>query len=122
MRVNSFPRLLKVSPLGRPVSRQEPSGAVRCSGCIVQHAATHLAGVQWMECEEALSRLWEYLDQELGPEEAQTVGEHLSDCFTCQPAYRCDRAFLNLLARQRTSCRAPRSLVLRMRAVYTAEV
>jgi mycothiol system anti-sigma-R factor len=67
-----------------------------------------------MECEEVLARLWEYLDQELVPEEAQSVGEHLYACYSCRPAYQCDRAFLNLLARQRTSCTAPQSLFLRM--------
>jgi anti-sigma factor (TIGR02949 family) len=67
-----------------------------------------------MECDEVLIRLWEYLDQELGPEEAQGVREHLHDCLGCRPAYQCSRALLDLLARQRTSCRAPRSLVLWM--------
>jgi mycothiol system anti-sigma-R factor len=64
-----------------------------------------------MECEEVLVRLWEYLDQELGPEEAQSVREHLFECLSCRPAYQCDRAFLELLARQRHGCKAPRSLV-----------
>jgi predicted anti-sigma-YlaC factor YlaD len=67
-----------------------------------------------MECEEVLTRLWEYLDQELGPEETRGVGDHLYSCLSCRPAYECDRAFLDLLARQRTTCRAPRSLVLWM--------
>lgn len=71
-----------------------------------------------MECEEVLIRLWEYLDQELGPEEAQSLGEHLYTCLSCRPAYHCDRAFLELLARQRTSCKAPRSLVLWMRTGF----
>lgn len=74
----------------------------------------HLAGVRWMECEEVLIRLWEYLDQELGPEEAQSVRKHLLVCLSCRPAYRCDRALLDLLARQRTHGRAPRTLVLRV--------
>ncbi len=64
-----------------------------------------------MECDEVLIRLWEYLDQELGPEESRSVGEHLYSCLTCRPAYQCDRAFLDLLARQRASCSAPRTLV-----------
>jgi mycothiol system anti-sigma-R factor len=64
-----------------------------------------------MECEEVLARLWEYLDRELGPEEARSVREHLFACYSCRPAYECDRAFLNLLSRLRTSSRAPQSLV-----------
>ena len=60
-----------------------------------------------MECEEVLLRLWEYLDRELGPEEARNIGEHVYSCLKCGSAYRCDRAFLDLLARQRTSCQTP---------------
>jgi predicted anti-sigma-YlaC factor YlaD len=74
-----------------------------------------------MECEEVLTRLWEYLDQELGPEEAQFIGEHLHSCLGCRPAYQSDRAFLDLLARQRASCRAPRSLILWMRSGFRAQ-
>jgi hypothetical protein len=65
-----------------------------------------------MECETALIRLWEYLDQELGPEEALSVGEHLRTCLHCYPQYCRDRRFLALLARQRDRCFAPSSLVL----------
>jgi hypothetical protein len=71
-----------------------------------------------MECEEVLIRLWEYLDQELGPEEARTVEGHLRSCSSCHPRYCRDRAFLALLARQRERCSAPQSLVLRLRRVF----
>jgi anti-sigma factor RsiW len=54
-----------------------------------------------MSCEEVLTRLWEYLDEELAAEEAAEVRLHLSDCLRCHSAYCCDRAFLDLLARQR---------------------
>jgi anti-sigma factor (TIGR02949 family) len=52
-----------------------------------------------MECPEVRRCLWEYLDQELGAEEAATVQAHLIDCGHCRPAYRCDRALLALLGR-----------------------
>ena len=68
-----------------------------------------------MECEEVLARLWEYLDRELGPEESRSVGEHLTGCRSCLPAYQCDRAFLNLLARQRRTTMAPPSLIVWVR-------
>lgn len=63
-----------------------------------------------MECEEVLIRLWEYLDDELGPEEARVVEAHLRDCRGCYPKYRRDRLFLLLLARQRTKSSAPAAL------------
>jgi anti-sigma factor RsiW len=54
-----------------------------------------------MRCEEVVIRLWEYLDDELAPEEAEAVRAHLDHCCHCHPAYCCDRAFLELLARLR---------------------
>jgi predicted anti-sigma-YlaC factor YlaD len=68
-----------------------------------------------MECEEVSNRLWEYLDKELDPKEAKSIGEHVLGCPWCRSAYCCGRAFLNLLARQRQACMAPDALVLRMR-------
>ncbi|HEY3011490.1 MAG TPA: zf-HC2 domain-containing protein [Gemmatimonadales bacterium] len=65
-----------------------------------------------MECEEVGLCLWEYLDQELAPEEAVAVGAHLEGCFRCYPAYCWNRSFLELLARQRASCCAPAALRL----------
>jgi hypothetical protein len=75
-----------------------------------------------MECEEILVRLWEYLDQELGREEAELVVEHLHTCSGCYPVYCCDRAFLALVARQRTSARAPASLVRWAQQRFPADI
>ena len=63
-----------------------------------------------MECDEVILRLWEYLDQELDPEDGIEVKAHLDRCPDCYPAYRCDRAFLDLLARLRSSCLTPATL------------
>jgi len=68
-----------------------------------------------MECEEVLIRLWEYLDQELGPKEAEEVRDHLDGCTGCYPAFGCSRALLRALARQRANCAAPPSLVQSVR-------
>ena len=68
-----------------------------------------------MECEEVSARIWEYLDRELGSEETKLVAAHLQECRRCRPAYRCGRALLDLLARQRHACGAPGTLVVRMR-------
>ena len=70
-----------------------------------------------MDCEQVLFRLWEYLDQELKPDESMSMDAHLQDCPRCRPAYCFDRAFLRLLARQRDSCSAPHSLVSRVRGL-----
>jgi mycothiol system anti-sigma-R factor len=69
-----------------------------------------------MECRDVVSRLWEYLDEELGPEEASAVEGHLGRCEHCHSGYCCDRAFLELLARLRASCTAPTILVASIRA------
>jgi mycothiol system anti-sigma-R factor len=63
-----------------------------------------------MECEEVLFRLWEYLDRQVPPEEAYAIADHLGRCSGCYPAFCCDRAFLQLLARQRRSCSVPATL------------
>jgi mycothiol system anti-sigma-R factor len=73
-----------------------------------------------MECEEVLVRLWEYLDQELGPTEAQAVEAHLESCPGCYPAFGCGRALLRVLARQRTTCAAPADLVQSIRVRLVA--
>jgi anti-sigma factor (TIGR02949 family) len=54
-----------------------------------------------MTCEDVVSRLWEYLDEELGPEEVRVVAVHLGGCPECHGAYCCDRAFLSMLGRLR---------------------
>jgi predicted anti-sigma-YlaC factor YlaD len=69
-----------------------------------------------MRCDEVVLLLWEYLDEELGPEEAKVVGAHLRRCGRCHPFYCCDRAFLELLARQRARCVAPPFLTAALRA------
>ena len=69
-----------------------------------------------MRCEDVLNRLWEYLDEELGPEEAEVIRAHVGTCPHCHPADCCDRAFLTLLARQRSSCSAPPTLVMWVRS------
>ncbi|HEV8178629.1 MAG TPA: zf-HC2 domain-containing protein, partial [Gemmatimonadales bacterium] len=57
--------------------------------------------------EAVLVLLWEYLDDELGAEEAEEVGAHLSFCPQCRPAYCYDRSLLRLLARQRNQSAPP---------------
>ena len=64
-------------------------------------------GIERMECEAVVVVLWEYLDEELGPEEAEAVRAHLGSCSHCRPGYCWDRALLQVLARQRALCASP---------------
>jgi hypothetical protein len=65
-----------------------------------------------MTCEDVLNRVWEYLDEELAAEEADSLTLHLGGCRNCRVAFCCDRAFLDLIARQRSRIRAPARLSL----------
>jgi Putative zinc-finger len=74
-----------------------------------------------MKCEEVGIRLWEYLDQELAPEEAEAVGTHLGYCPHCYPAFSWNRAFLELLARQRVYA-APTTLEMWVRGLLSSQL
>jgi anti-sigma factor (TIGR02949 family) len=64
-----------------------------------------------MECKDVLTRLWEYLDQELAPEDGAAVAVHLSGCPSCRPCCSFDSNFLILLRRQRARLAAPPTLI-----------
>ncbi len=64
-----------------------------------------------MECKDVLTRLWEYLDEELAPEDAAAVATHLSGCPSCRPCCSFDTNFLALLRRQRARLSAPPRLI-----------
>jgi anti-sigma factor RsiW len=68
-----------------------------------------------MTCEDVLTRLWEYLDEELAPEEVRAVGVHLGGCPACHGAYCCDRTFLSMIRRLRL-IRAPAPLATALQA------
>ena len=50
-------------------------------------------------CHEALERIFEWLDNELAPSEAVTVGEHLKTCARCYPRLSFERAFREAMRR-----------------------
>lgn len=52
-----------------------------------------------MRCNDAANCLWEYLDDELGPEEARAVRRHLAGCPTCRARRRYDAALLACITR-----------------------
>lgn len=58
-------------------------------------------GTPMIGCEEALSKLFDYLDGELDPVEAQEIEKHLEVCKRCYPRAEFERSFLEALSRVR---------------------
>ncbi len=50
------------------------------------------------ECEEALDRLFEYIDQELPDDDLQSIGKHLKTCPPCEAEHRIKEKIKNLTA------------------------
>jgi anti-sigma factor (TIGR02949 family) len=46
-------------------------------------------------CQEALARVYEYLDGELSPEWTEKVRRHVEVCRRCWPRFEVERAFLD---------------------------
>jgi anti-sigma factor (TIGR02949 family) len=62
-----------------------------------------MSGHEHMDCQEALDRLYEFLDGELTPDAATAIREHLEACAGCVGLYDFERAYLRFLeARTRT--------------------
>lgn len=51
------------------------------------------------ECEEALDRLFEYIDHELPDEEIRRIGEHLKTCPPCETEHRINEKIKRLVNR-----------------------
>jgi anti-sigma factor (TIGR02949 family) len=69
-------------------------------------------------CEEALDRLEEYLDSEMGDLDADRLREHLAECSSCLDEAELERRYRALL--RRSCCEvAPETLRLRVRAELT---
>lgn len=58
-----------------------------------------VGGRPMMRCEEALERLFEYLDGELEETEVERIEEHLEICRKCYPRAQFERSFLEALRR-----------------------
>jgi len=54
------------------------------------------------DCAQALARVYEYLDGELGPDDLVKIREHIDDCEPCLKQYDLDIALKALIRR---SCR-----------------
>lgn len=63
-----------------------------------------------IRCEEALARLWEFLDGELEIEDEREVQRHLEVCSRCYPRYDFQRAYFELMRRVRDRDAVPEKL------------
>ena len=61
-------------------------------------------------CEEALQRLWDFLDGELEAADELEVQKHLEVCGRCYPQYDFRRAYFGLMHRIRTRDHVPPGL------------
>ena len=52
-------------------------------------------------CDEAMARLWDYIDGELTPEVEAAVRTHLDDCARCYPELDLHRGFREFIRRTR---------------------
>lgn len=73
-----------------------------------------MSAMGMIPCEEALARLWEFLDGELPPAESAAVKRHLDVCSRCFPQYDFQRAYFRYARRIRGGDSAPRSLRRRL--------
>ncbi len=64
-----------------------------------------------IRCEEAMARLWEFLDGELEDVEEEAVRKHLEVCNRCYPRYDFQRAYFEYM--QRTSSKGDGPVDLR---------
>ena len=67
-----------------------------------------------IRCEDALARLWEFLDGELPAADEAAVKKHLDICSRCYPRYDFRRAYFEYVRRIRERDRAPSSLRRRL--------
>ncbi len=62
-----------------------------------------------LNCEEVMTKLWEFIDHELTPDAAERMREHLAICSGCFPQYDFQRAFVVFL-RRNAATQAPPEL------------
>lgn len=67
-----------------------------------------------IRCEDALERLWDFLDGELPPSNEDEVRRHLEVCSRCYPRYDFQRAYFELMRRVRGRDSVPGQLRRRL--------
>ena len=72
-------------------------------------------------CEEAFSRLDDYLDRELSPEETTLVHEHLEICAGCAREFTFEESVLRGVRSKLRQIELPESLQARIQSVLEKE-
>ena len=72
------------------------------------------------DCKEAFSRLGDFLDRELSPQEVALVEDHLAVCDICAKEYRFESDLLVHLKQRIRSAKAPSELLSRVMSVLNS--
>jgi len=73
-----------------------------------------MKAIGMMRCEDAMRKLWDFLDGELSEDEQEALKKHLEVCRRCYPAYDFQKAYLNYTRRLATQEQAPPELRRRL--------
>jgi len=74
-----------------------------------------------IDCHDVMKRLWEYVDNELPPDEARAIADHLAMCARCSPQHRFQMTFLAAVVRAHAGRAGPRpGFAGRLRAALRA--
>ncbi len=74
------------------------------------------SGIHRTDCSEALLRVYEFIDGEMGPEDCVKIQAHLDECGNCLKQYHVDQAFKAMIKRSCACEAAPvelRTTILR---------
>jgi mycothiol system anti-sigma-R factor len=74
-----------------------------------------------VSCEQALERIYEFLDGELTPDADAAIRAHLAACARCVPRFEHERVFLRFLERHAQLEKAPPTLRRRIFLALMAE-
>lgn len=72
------------------------------------------------DCAEVVLRLFEYVDNEAGPEDCETIKSHLDECAPCLMEYERDLLLKALVRRACASDRAPSALRMQVMSRITS--
>lgn len=59
------------------------------------------------DCEQTVRRLWDYLDEQLGPVDLAMIDAHLAECDRCPPHFAFERRFLEAVREARAGVETP---------------